>query len=73
MPDPYNPFRGKRGKSWGELELQSIAGVPDDVTSAARSMAEVCREEGIPLDRAKDLLEHAFSVSAPSSGGSPRR
>jgi hypothetical protein len=75
MEDSYGPFMGRKGKSWGELELQSIAGrvagVPDAVTAAAREMAGACRTEGVTLERAKAILEEAFS--APSPGGSPRQ
>lgn len=77
MEDSYGPFMGKRGRSWGELELQSIAGrvagASEAVVSAAREMASVCRAEGVPLERAKELLEEAFSVSAPPSTGIRRQ
>lgn len=77
MEDPYGPFMGKRGRSWGELELQSIAGrvagVPDAVTSAARALADACLAGGVPLEKAKELLEEAFPVSALPSGGIRRR
>lgn len=82
MSDPYCPFMGKKGRSWGELDLSGIAGrvaskprVPPEVESAVLSLADACRAFGVGLDEAKGLLEEAFDsrVSASSPKRIPRR
>lgn len=59
--DPYCPYMEK-GKSWGEFDLQAIAGrvagtVPAEVVDAARKFVSACKASGITPDQAKDLLE----------------
>ena len=80
MADPYCPFVGKKGRSWGELDIPSIAGrvaagaVPAEVEDAVRKLAAACKASGIGLERAKELLKEAFGpeVSATSSGRNRR-
>lgn len=78
MGDPYCPFMGTKGKSWGELELQSIAGrvagPPEAVALAVRAVVDACRKNGVSPEQATVLLEEAFrSVSAPPSSDTRRR
>jgi hypothetical protein len=73
MANAYCPFMGRRGKPWGELDLASIAGrvagVPPEVAAAARSLVAACREAGVDLERAQELVGYLFeeTVSASSS------
>ncbi len=80
MDDPYRPFMGKKGKSWGELDLKEIAGRvaggrrSPEVEAAARTMVAACQKAGLSADEAKSLLEELYGpVSVAPSGRSRQR
>ena len=73
MVNTYCPFMGKKGRAWGELDLASIAGrvagVPPEVSVAARALISACRDAGVSPERAQELVGYLFeeTVSASSS------
>lgn len=79
MGDPYCPFMGKKGRSWGELDLSSIAGrvaaakTPPEVESAVRALAVACRKHGVELDDAKKLLDGEFQTASVATSSRSRR
>lgn len=70
---------GKRGKAWGELDLEDIAGrvaarnSHPDVNAAVKALVVSCRKAGLSAEDAKSLLDEAFApVSARPSVRSRR-
>lgn len=59
-------------KSWGELDLKSIAdrlagGLPASVTDAARKFAAACLKSGVNVAQATAAVERAFADVSESS------